>query len=177
MEKYPNAVVYRLKCYTTKTYYIGSAVDLRVRMNKHKCKKINASASKSIIAGGNYGEPKILLEYPCNDIKQLHEMEQGFLDKYREKYGVSVLNINNAYTSEEVEMIKAKLRRIKWNEENPEKVKEIEKRRNKTINCGCGLHYTKRNSARHFKTKTHQKFIQSQNQIQKQVCESLSVLV
>ena len=176
MEKYPNAVIYRLKCYTNNTYYIGSAVNLNYRMRVHKCIGNNTN-SKSIIAGGNYKEPKILLHYPCNDKKELHEMEQGFIDKYREKYGVSVLNINNAYTSEEVEMIKAKLRRIKWNEENPEKVKEIEKRRNKTINCGCGLHYTKRNSARHFKTKTHQKFIQSQNQIQKQVCESLSVLV
>ena len=177
MEKYPNAVIYRIKCLDTKTYYIGSTVDLRERMYYHKG-KYNNTASKTIIEGGNYGEPKILLDYPCNDIKELHEMEQGFIDKYREKYGDSVLNNYNAYLTEEERKEFHIKNNAKWLKNNPEKKKEfdakyyqnnkekINARKNEKIDCDCGSIFRRGEKARHLRTKIHQKFIQNQNQIQ-----------
>ena len=194
MEKYPNAVVYRLKCYTTNTYYIGSTVNLPNRMSIHKGKK-NGTASKSIIAGGNYGEPKILLDYPCNDVKELFEMEQCFLDTYREKYGDAVLNHLNAYTTKEERREKQRGYHAKYRAENPEKIKEtksnyykenpekvkervanyraenIDKLTEK-FNCECGGTYQKKHKATHFGTKIHQKFIHYHLNSQKQVSEA-----
>lgn len=179
MEKYPNAVVYRLKCYTTNTYYIGSTVNLSKRMKTHRIEK-NGTTSKSIIAGGNYGEPKKLLDYPCNDKKELRELEQGFIDTYRKKYGDAVLNLQNAYTTEEERKEKKRENSAKHRAENPDKVKEssakhrannrekIRAKANEKIECVCGGSYTRTNKAHHFDTKTHQKFIQNQNQNQTQ---------
>jgi len=176
MEKYPNAVIYRLKCYTNNTYYIGSTVDLRLRMNRHKCKKDNHTNSKNIIAGGNYGKPKILLPYPCNDIKELHKIEQVFLDTYREKYGDSVLNNYDAYLTEEEFREKDRKNSAKWRADNPDKAKETKAKyraeNSEKFNCACGGKYTKLNKPTHIKTKIHQKFIQNQNLTQKQVSEA-----
>jgi hypothetical protein len=157
-------------------------------MSDHR-KKNNNTASKTIIEGGNYNKPKILLEYPCNDIKQLHEMEQGFLNTYREKYGDSVLNQVNAYLTEEERKEKKRENDTKWFKNNPEKRKEfdanyyqnnrekIRASQNEKINCVCGGKYTRTHKTTHFGTKIHQKFIQnSQNLIQKQVSEALSVV-
>lgn len=190
MEKYPNAVIYRLKCYTTKTYYIGSTVNLKLRMRTHKGKK-NDTTSKSIIEGGNYEEPKILMCFPCNDKKELRELEQGFINTYREKYGDSVLNEKDAYLTEEERKEKDRLIYAKWAKNNPDKVKTIKDKyyqknpdkvrkrsalyyqNNKEtlcekFNCECGGTYQKRHKPSHIKTKIHQNFIQSQNQNQTQ---------
>ena len=195
---FPDAVIYRLKCYNTKTYYIGSTVNLKLRMRKHRSKKYNHTNSKSIIEGGNYGEPKILFEYPCNNKKELQELEQCFLDTYREKYGDSVLNIYDAYTTEEKTKEKKREYNAKYRADNPDKVKEssaswrknnpekkkendakyraenreiLRAKTNEKFDCVCGGSYTRANKSKHFSSKTHQKFIQiqNQNQIQKQV--------
>ena len=200
---FPDAVIYRLKCYTTNTYYIGSTIDLNERMRHHKSKK-NNTTSKTIIAGDNYGEAKILLSCPCNDKEELFQIEQGFLDTYREKYGDSVLNKYNAYTTEEETREKKRKNCAKWRKNNPEKVKEnnakhrainpekikessakyraenretIRAYKNEQFKCECGGSYTRARKARHLRTKKHQKFIHYRLNSQKQVCEALSVLI
>lgn len=188
---YPNAVIYRLKCYTNNTYYIGSTVNLYNRMKRHR-NITNYTTSKTIIEGGNYKEPKILLSHPCNDKKELLEMEQGFLDTYREKYGVAVLNDRNAYASKDIKLKQKRISCVKYYKKNRETIKEkhlnyriknkekakiyslnhYQKNKEKlceNFDCECGGKYTRKNKPTHIKTKIHQKFIQIQyqNQIQK----------
>lgn len=118
---HPDAVIYRLKCLDTKTYYIGSSTDLERRIKKHK-NEPHSTNVESIIKTGNYNF-KILEECPCNDNKEIFPIEQRYLDRYREKYGELVLNNQNAFTTKEQKREQNRINSKKWVNNNPEKVK------------------------------------------------------
>ena len=181
--KYPDAVIYRLKCLDTLTYYIGSAVNLDERMRRHKSIG-NNTGSKSIIQGGKY-EIKILEEIPCNVYTELFPTEQKYLDRYRGKYGELVLNEINAYlTDEDRRLYKKNWAAIKYinnkdniiSKEEKEKIRTInniscakwraknKERRNEKIKCECGGNYTRANKSKHFGTKKHQDYISKINE-------------
>jgi hypothetical protein len=161
---HPDAVIYRLKCLDAKTYYIGSTVNLRTRINNHKCNF--ETMSKSIIQGGNY-KIKILEKCPCNVLIELRQKEQRYLERYREKYGELVLNTNNAYiTDEDVRIYKNEYKR-QWRKNNPEKQELINaKLRNSAkYKCVCGAILKLSNRTDHLrKSNQHKDYISKINE-------------
>ena len=158
--KYPDAVIYRLKCLDTLTYYIGSAVNLDERMRRHKSIG-NNTGSRSIIQGGKY-EIKILEEIPCNVYTELFPTEQKYLDRYREKYEELVLNKNNPILNKEHKREREKISSNKWAANNREKIRA---NANEKFDCVCGGKYTRGHKARHENTsKIHQKYISKINE-------------
>jgi predicted GIY-YIG superfamily endonuclease len=182
---HPDAVIYRLKCLDTLTYYIGSAINLDERIRNHK-KKANNTGSKSIIQGGNY-EIKILEKIPCNVYTELFPTEQKYLDRYREKYEEFVLNIQNAYKTEK----ELKEWKHQWyldnkdlcnkkSAENHEKNKEyynelkkiryhtnkkqINAQRAEKIVCECGAIIARGYKSQHITMKKHQNYISKINE-------------
>jgi hypothetical protein len=157
---YPDAVIYRLKCFETLNYYIGSTVDLENRIRLHKQKNFNKSASKSIIQRGNY-KIKILEKIPCNVYTELFSTEQKYLDRYKEKYGELVLNKNNAFLTEEQKRELHRINSIKFYELHREKILEI---RREKFNCVCGGKYIRVNKSTHFGSKKHKDYISKINE-------------
>ena len=172
--KYPDAVIYRIKCFETLNYYIGSTVDLENRIRIHKQKKFNTNA-ESIIKTGNY-KFKILEKCPCNVYTELFQTEQKYIDIYRGKYDKLVLNKNNPYPTEEQKREKSRKRIAKWKKKNPDADKEFQKIRyhtnKKQINaqraekivCDCGAIISRGYKSTHFGTKKHQKYISKINE-------------
>ena len=172
--------VYQITEPESGTFYIGSSVNLKTRMIKHKSDFYNDKQD-------NYYKPfyvelrrlnktisdctKItLMEYDNITIKQLRGYENDFIKKYKN----DELNFNknrtqitkkeclermkNYYEENKNELIE---NMKKYFEENKEKINEWRKYKN--ICEICNGKYTNIHKSRHFQTKKHQKTILQQN--------------
>ena len=129
---YKNSVIYRIYCKNPDITdcYIGSSKCFEDRFYTHKSmcntkhnKHHNLYLYQFIRENGGWDnfDREVLEYYPCNNNEELTLKEQEYITKFKPK-----LNINNAFTSEEVK-IKQKIKKYKKYRES-EKCKETERK-------------------------------------------------
>ena len=174
-------VVYLLTSIDTGKGYVGSTINLKDRLCRHRSEKRNNCTSKLL---GPF-ECMILEEYIDDEItdkkefkKQLRWLERNYQDLYkddivnemrsqvtREEKKEAHKIINDKYYAENPEYYKKKSAKYqaehfeqhkescaKYRAEHSEEIKE-------KFNCECGGKYTYNNKSRHLKTKMHQEYI------------------
>jgi len=149
---YLRGKIYKIVCLdkNDNRIYIGSTIyPLHKRLLKHKQDKKRFDEKKDYSTKcESYAilhncKIELIEEYPCKNKIELTKREQYHIDNNE------CINRNRAFLS--VELSK------QLNKEYREKHKErINAYRSKETDCECGLTYTPRHKARHFKTKQHQ---------------------
>jgi len=151
--------VYKLFCDGIEDFYIGSTFNMRSRKyeHKHNCnnpnsKKYNFKVYQYIRENGGFANWKfeILVE---------KDFENKTALKIKEKEVINLLNpslnSNNAYQTDE---------EYKLQRKTQSKIDNAKNLATK-INCACGGETSKTNKARHEKSKNHQKYLQTINNI------------
>jgi hypothetical protein len=112
--KYKTGKIYDITSNNTDMVYVGSCTKiLKTRLYKHITTR--TCSSKYIIDCGDYNI-NLIENYPCDSKKELRMREQYYINKYRND-GKNIVNIINAYTSEEDK----KQYQKQWREENKDK--------------------------------------------------------
>ena len=142
-ETVKKVIIYEIVCNITGERYIGSSFrSLNFRLYEH-IDKDNTTSSKQIINRGDYTETELEIFYTRFKLARLLK-EQYWMDNTEN------INIKRAYTSK-------KLR-------NQLRKKERDKRKLQvSIKCPCGGQYKHSFKAKHFKTKRHMRYIDTQN--------------
>jgi len=177
MIDYSKSKIYKIICNTTGLVYFGSTTQLLCqRKAKHidNFIKNGNTTSKFVLENNNY-EMILVENYPCLNKEELHSRERFYIEnnncvnKYipnrniKEWYNDNKFTVNNnnkKYYLENKEKILKKQK--EYNELNK---KKISAKRDITIICECGGKYSDRHKTRHFKSKKHQDFILSNNNI------------
>ena len=178
-------VVYLLTSIETGKGYVGSTINLKDRLWKHRNEKRNNCRSKLL---GRFTH-LILEEYIDDDItdKKEFKLKLELVErKWQDFYKGYLVNrkrsqvtrkeriekhkeLSAKYRAEKPEKIKESW--AKYKAENPEKIKEYKKRYRaehideinaklkEKFNCECGGKYTYINKSQHIKTKMHQEYI------------------
>ena len=176
--KYPDAIIYGIKCDETNEVYIGSTVrTLEHRMSLHRAsakrynkwitsgsvgKRQRRCCSIQILNRNNYSVFEIETS-PCNTLSELRLREGEFQMQYKSSMGALCINmcIAGALARAGGVVEYSKQRYI----DNAEKIKQYKQTNATKIasraavkhNCSvCGGRYTCNNRAKHFKTKVHQ---------------------
>ena len=166
MTDYSNGKIYKITCNETDRCYIGSTTKtLTKRFKQHKNHHTSWKNGKCNYITiykmfDEYGKENCNIElienYPCDNNSEL---------ELREAYFIRKNNCYNKYIpgrtlKEYYKDNKEKYKELskKYRKDNKEKLKE------KYI-CLCGGKYTKQNQASHFKTKKHEDYEKTQQQI------------
>ena len=143
--------IYRL--YNSECCYIGSTINLlRQRMSQHKCdykrwvneKKQRWISSFILYMFDEEVKIELLEEIEFEDKKELHKLEQSYIDKYRD----------DCVNERQLCRFNNKIQCRKYYNKNKERL-------NKKINCECGSIFRKADKCRHLKTKKHIDYINS----------------
>lgn len=102
MSNYQNGLIYEIKCNKTELVYVGSTVDLPLRMNKHtsahkvwKEGKVSEPDCRStMVLELNDFSSSIIEVYPCNTKKELQMREKVYILAYKELMGELCVNHN-----------------------------------------------------------------------------------
>ena len=156
--------IYIIKSPNTEKVYIGSTIkNIQCRLRQHlsdytryKNNKYQYITSFDILEHeGAYIE--LLLDYPCNDKYELYKKEGELIRETENTVNRCVAGRTYAeYYADNVETIKQRSR--DYYKDNVERIKA---ERNQKNICPCGGRYTKRNRARHNKTKRHINYIEN----------------
>ena len=166
MTDYSKGKIYKITCNETEKIYIGSTTQsLTKRFKQHKNNHTSWKNGKYHYTTifklfDEYGKENCNIElienYPCDNNKEL---------ELREAYYIRNNNCYNKYIPgrtlkeyKEVNKEKIKEEMKKYRENNKEKIKE-------KITCNCGGNYTYSHKARHFKSKKHEAYEKTQQQI------------
>jgi len=84
------------------------------------------------------------------------EYNKDYKKEYYEKNKNKIIEYRGQYYEKNKERIKERVK--EYNNKNKDKIYE---RRGKRIECPCGMIYTLRHKARHFKTRRHQSYLQN----------------
>jgi len=144
--------VYKLFNPDCSEFYIGSTVNMRNRMNRHKTrcnnendKWHNFKVYRYIRSNGGYDAWQYeILEYICNSIntKELHGVERKYIEQLKPSLNVQKPNRTKA-------------------EYYQDNIEALHIRKNEKHRCPCGGKYTTAHKAHHFKSKKHRAFEQS----------------
>ena len=168
MPDYSKGKIYKIECNITGEVYYGSTTQhyLSNRIGGHKNDK--HCISRLIIERGNYNY-KVLEYCPCDNKIELETRERWWI-----KNNVCINKVMPHRTQKEYyEDNKDKIleQAKQYRESNKDKRNEyikqyhinnkeiIKSKQNEKIVCNCGGNYTRRNKARHIKSKQHQDFI------------------
>ena len=169
-------VIYKICCDEVPEYvYVGSTRNIRVRKAQHKqgCnnennKRYHRKIYKFIRENGNWDAWRMVV------IEELGEVTKTQAHIKEEEYRVKLngnLNTLKAYRTEEEKKEYDKERNKEYKKNNKDKIKERAKKYKKTyyqnnkeklngqIICECGAKTSKQHLKRHYKSKTHIKFI------------------
>ena len=181
MPDFSNAKIYKITCNETEKIYIGSTTStLTKRFKRHKSNytswkngKYNYTTSFKMF--DEYGKEScnitLIENYPCDNNKELGLREAYYIrnnncyNKYipgrtiKEYYEENKEKINEQHEQYN-EVNKKRIKEVmkKYYEDNKDKFKE-------KITCDCGGKWTHSNKATHFKTKKHQAYEKTQQQI------------
>ena len=179
MSKYQNGQIYKIVDVGFHDCYIGSTCEkLYKRFSRHKIQynsyKINGKRyQSSFLLFDKYGleNCKILWieDYPCDSKKEL-EKREGEIQQQTDCINKRIAGRTYEEWYEQNRQEESE-RKKKYRRDNPDKMKEqskkqYEKHRDKRLapyECECGSTVVYDCKARHFKTKKHQQYLQSQN--------------
>jgi hypothetical protein len=185
-----NAIIYKISCKDEliKDCYIGSSFNFDHRYKQHKSdcnnensKDHNLKIYQFIRNNGGWDNFKfeILLSFDCENTKQKVLKEQYFIDVYKASLNsckaIRTEEEKKDYDKEYYENNKAKLleQNKKYYENNKEKNKDKIKKYQENhkakltekFNCDCGGKYQFQHKSRHNKSKRHQKFLESKENL------------
>ncbi len=172
---YKNGRIYQIRNTVDDDVYVGSTCQaLSKRMAKHRT-DVNTKARLNILLYKKMRELgvdcfyiELLEECPCKNKEQLRKREGHFIRE------IGTLNMCQAGRTindwREENKDKIKEYRSKWEEQHTDQRKESKakyREKNKESTsvqciCPCGGHYRYANKSRHFKSKTHIDFMNSQ---------------
>lgn len=168
--------VYKLFNPDCSDFYIGSTINMKLRMNNHKyhCNNENAiqynfKVYRYIRSNGGYDKWQFeVLEHIRNsiNIKDLHGLERKYIEQLKPSLNIQKPNRTKAqYYQDNKEEITSK--RALYYQNNKEAFKqyyqnnkEAIRTKNKKFECPCGGRYQLNNTAQHMNTKKHKAFIQ-----------------
>jgi hypothetical protein len=187
MPDYSDGKIYKLVSPSGLTYIGSTTQTLNARRTKHKgyyLARISGKEVKNVTSIQLFIEDPedieiILIEkFPCESKKELFKRERFYIEsikcvnkympfkepeekkisqkEYRDSHKEKSKVYNQKYREKNRDKVLAKKR--EYNEVNKDKINE---KRNAPIECMCGSHYTDRHRARHFKTKRHLAFLES----------------
>ena len=150
MNKYNNSLVYKIKCHNPKIseFYVGSTTNFKSRASAHKSAVSNSLSYKYKFIADNGGWSNwamtIIKRYSCETKQELENHEKYWICAFGAKLNKQMPN-RKAKESKMVHYIKNRECIIKKKKEH--------------FQCACGGSYSLVNKARHFKTDTHQHYI------------------
>lgn len=165
--KYQRGKIYKLVSSQTDKIYIGSTIQkLKYRKSQHEYKyKKNENKSSKFICCYDDFDIILIKEYPCNSKEELIREEGNMIKQYLD---ICVNYQIAGRTQKESKKEYYEKNKKEYYEKNKTKILEkrkeyrnknknlINKKQKEICNCECGFTYTKRNKARHLKTKKHQ---------------------
>jgi predicted GIY-YIG superfamily endonuclease len=170
--KYENSVVYMIKCkdQSLEDCYIGSTIDFENRRWGHKSRCINKNDKSYNITvyqfirdhgGWDNFEMIRLIKYNCKDKKELHKIENIFMDVYTPSLNSRKASRNPHYLKDYYQKNKAKIceKDKQYYQENKAKISEY---RSQKITCECGSTIRILGITLHRKTNKHQNYLNSQ---------------
>jgi len=158
--------VYKLYCDGIKDFYIGSSFDMKQRKRDHKSncnnpntKKYNIKVYKYIRENGGYNNWKyeILVEKEFENKTALLIKEKECIVLFKPS-----LNSKSAYRTDEERITQRKA--------------DTAKRGATKIECACGATTSEAKKTRHEKTKKHQKYLQTINNITNNITYNITNL-
>ena len=154
MNKYQESKIYKVISKHSKLPYYGSTVQtLRKRYHGHNT-TFRRGKKHAVCELLKLGDCKIELveHYPCNTKEELIKREDYYIKNN------DCINIRQAYMTKEYEKEYNKKYLKQHYKDNKDKHNE---RGNKKITCECGIIYSHRNKARHYKTLKHKKYLET----------------
>jgi hypothetical protein len=180
MNRYKNGKIYKIVDNTNGNIYIGSTCvpTLSIRLAQHRCDyknfiggSKNTTTSIKILENNNYSIV-LLEEFPCETKDQLLSRERYYIEnndcinkniptRSRKEYYEQIKEQLKEHQKDYYEQNKDKIkeRRKEYYEKNKDKIKEQKKQ---TITCECGSCVSQGEKSRHFKTKRHLKYLETQ---------------
>lgn len=157
---YSNTVIYKIVSndLTITFTYVGHTTDFTKRKNKHKTdcnnsnsKSYNLKLYETIRESGGWDNwTMVLIEnYKCNSGEEARKKERYWYEFYN-----ADLNMRSPFISDEERVERNNKQKKKYYTENVDKI-------NEKHNCECGGSYTTGRKLRHFETKKHRNFIET----------------
>jgi hypothetical protein len=176
MKDYSRSKIYKIVCNVSGLVYVGSTCEptLARRLAKHvgnykvwlKNNNYSYTTSYKILEGNDY-DIVLIEEVQCETKDQLHARERYHIENLVCVNRYKPTRTSNEYKKEYAEEIKVK-NKI-YSEKHKEEIKINSKlyyEKNQIICiCECGKNYKKAQKYHHNKTKYHQNFLKSQNEI------------
>jgi len=167
MPDYSQSKIYEIVCNITGERYIGSTTTaLNRRYANHKCEaplENKYCVSSQIILRGNHCI-RLIEEYPCNNKEELAWKEREWIET------LDCINKQKPIVNHDEELERARKHSDNFRKNNPEKIKEFNKKYSELppIQCECGGTYTYKHKARHLETEEHRLGVDEEYRKQKE---------
>jgi predicted GIY-YIG superfamily endonuclease len=165
---YSKTIIYKIvsKDLDNNYIYVGSTTDFPKRKSAHKCsctkentKFYNFKVYKMIRENGGWNEFEMLEieKYPCNDKNECLARERYWKEYFNANMNTRIPGLLNELGIQEYHKQPHILEYNKKYYIN--NIEKIHKFKNKKFNCVCGGKHTYANRHQHFKSQTHQNYL------------------